>query len=212
MRWLLVPLALFAASPALAADPVPLSPYDWIGGIAPFRPAPVAAEHPLYRRVALEPVVGVPERVGATFNLVARAKEINAAIRATLDRSNLLAPDGGTPSTILKVSWVDFDLPFKISFSSSASVTVRYELRRVDTGQIIFRRDVTTTSRASGGPGDVRARSTGRAAILGNIAGAIWCLDKAAYGQAPQNCAAQAGGSIPIQTRTYVYQPPIPTR
>ncbi len=204
MRFALPLALLLAATPAAAADPMPLSPYAWMGGFAPYKPAPVAAGHPLFGKIALAPIVSMPNRVGGTFILVTRPKELTAALRETLAKSNMLAADGTAPKATLEVSWVDFDLPFKIGMSSKANVTIHYELKRVDTGEVIFNRDVTTSAELQGG-GDasIRARAAGRAAILGNVAGALWCLDQAAYGRAPMNCASQPLGSFTIQTTRF---------
>jgi len=69
-----------------------------------------------------------------------------------------------------------------------ATASLRYELTRIDTGQMLFGRNVTTKIDGSRSGAD-GGMSTRRAAIAVNFASAAACLDKAAYGRAPANCA-----------------------
>lgn len=194
-------------TPALARNAVPLTPFDWGGGFSRFGPAAVPTEHPLYGRIAVAPIIDMPNRVGSTFVLVTRPNEFNAALEQTLASAHMLAPDKTTEKAILTVQWVSFDLPFKISQSSEVTAILRYKLTRADNGKVIFQRDITTSASGSGGNATDRTRGIGRAALMANIAGATWCLQKAATGPAPADCSTKAlgGFSAPI----VVYSPAI---
>lgn len=198
---LLVPAA------AMAKPAVSLEPFNRGLSFTPEAPRPLPPEHPLYHRVALDPLAGVPARVGPVLNTIASGREFEDALRQSLIAANFAASDGA-PKARLTVTWLNFDAPMKISFSSSATSQLRYELRRIDNGELIFSRDIVTQTRASGGNAVDRFKGTGRAALQANIASALLCLDKAAYGTAPQDCALHPTGSFraPIMVAVPVYR------
>jgi hypothetical protein len=192
MRFFFLAAAAIAIIPASArADDVPLSP---IG--LPFQPgAPkaVAADHPLYHRIALDPVADMPNVVGAsaTGGIMGAAKRssFEKALRETLEKLNLLAPSESEAKVRLSPRWINMEAPFKISFSSRAIVRMGWSLKRIDNGQPLFDRDISTAAESKGGSGSERAIGVGRVALMTNIASAVRCIDLAAYGQAPQDCA-----------------------
>ena len=181
-------LAIATVAPA-QAKVVSLQPIGLPFG--PDGPKPVTPDHPLYRQVALEPVADMPDKVGRFLVPITSAKEMNEALRQTLDHANMLAPPGAQPKARLLVRWGGLDAPQKISFSSEAAATLSYTLIRVQNSEQLFRRDIRTVSRSSGGDASDRLKGNARLAILTNLASAIVCLDKAAYQQAPADCALQ---------------------
>jgi hypothetical protein len=189
MRWTLIALGLAAAAPtdAALAKSFPLQPIGL--PFAPESPTPLPPTHPLYQRVALDPVADMPDKVGKFLIPITSAKEMNEALRQTLERANMLAPPGVQPKARLLVRWVGVNAPQKISFSSEATATLSYTLFRVENGQELFRRDISTASRSTGGDASDRLKGTARLAILTNLASAVLCLDKAAYQRAPADCA-----------------------
>lgn len=209
MRLILIPAALVVSTtPALAAD-VPLSP---IG--LPFKPGtprPVAPEHPLYHRIAIDPVVDMPGVVGAgaTGGIMGAAKRssFEKALRETLEKLNLLAPNAADAKVRLSPRWIDMDAPFKISFSSRATVRMGWSLTRIDNGQRIFDREIATSAESKGGSGSERATGVGRVALMTNIASAVRCIDQAAYGQAPQDCALTPDFTYQAPTYRFIYVP-----
>ena len=140
--------ALLALAPqsALASDGVPLSPIGF--SFSPSAPAPLKPDHPLYRRIALEQVADMPGVVGgkATLGLAGAAKRssFEKALRETMNKLNMLATTDAEAKVRLSPRWIDMDAPFKISFSSRASVTMGWSLTRIDNGQLLFKRDITT--------------------------------------------------------------------
>jgi len=189
MRRFLTLVACLAAcaSTSTLAKSFPLNPMGL--PFAPESPRPLAPDHPLYRQVALDPVVDMPGKVGSFLVPITSAKEMNEALRDTLDRANMLAPPGAQAKARLVVRWAGLNAPAKISFSSEATATLSYSLIKVENGQELFRRDIVTASRSTGGDASDRLKGNARLAILTNLASAVLCLDKAAYGQAPANCA-----------------------
>jgi hypothetical protein len=191
MRYLLIPASLLIAAPVAAKPLVPLAPpvgaaVHSVGA----GPRSVPADHPLRGRITVEPVAAMPKRVGSLLIPVAKPAEFDTALKLALEHSNMLAGPEAAPKARLHVTWRWLDAPAKIGFSAKARVAIAYELRRIDTGQTIFQREVTSEARTTGG-GDasLRLRHNARAAIQRNIAGAITCLDLAAYGRAPADCA-----------------------
>lgn len=195
---------------AVAARPIPsLNPFSGSLGFAPERPRAVAPDHPLFGRITVEGVQGMPGRIGSFLMPVTSAAEFNDALRDTLAGANMLAASPGAARFRLRVSWRRFDLPFRISVSSRAQVAVHYELSRIDNGQVIFSREIATGAQARGGNAAERARGTGRAAVATNIASAALCLDKAAIlPPQQQSCLLSPVGSFsaPIAVSVPVYR------
>ncbi|MEC3948356.1 hypothetical protein [Sphingobium sp. HWE2-09] len=210
MRTILFAAAAIAISPAcaMAAD-VPLSPMG-----LPFKPgAPkaVAPDHPLYHRIALDPVADMPGVVGAsaTAGIMGAAKRssFEKALRETLDKLNLLAPNETQAKVRLSPRWIGMDAPFKISFSSEATVRMGWRLTRIDNGQRIFDQEIATSAKSKGGSGSERATGVGRVALMTNIASAMRCIDLAAYGQAPQDCALTPDFTYKAPTYHFMFVP-----
>lgn len=201
-------LVMAATTPAAARPRIALDPFAGTLDFAPERPRAVGSDHPLYRRVLFESVSAMPARVGPAFTPVSNAGEFNAAVRDAFAGANLLAASPGEARVRLKVTWRRFDLPFRISLSSRATVAVNYELSRIDNGQVIFSREIVTEARATGGDAATRARETGRAAIATNLASATFCLDRAAVQGAPANCTLRPIGrfSAPIVVPVPVFR------
>ena len=162
----------------LSLDPIGLP-------FAPDSPKPLAPDHPLYHQIALDPVADMPSKVGSFLVPITSAKEMNEALRDTLERANMLAPPGAQAKARLVVRWAGLNAPAKISFSSEATARLSYSLIKIENGQELFRRDIATVSRSTGGDASDRLKGNARLAILTNLASAVLCLDKAAYGQAP---------------------------
>lgn len=176
------------SSPVTAKPAFSLQPFDApTFALQGLRPLP--ANHPLYRRVRLEPIADMPAKVGGFLAPITNAQEMSEALRATLEGANMLAPDPATAKAQLSVRWVELDAPQNLSFSSKATASLDYSLVRIDNRQEIFRRSITTYARSQGGDGTKRFKGNARLAILSNLASAILCLDKAAFGQAPPDCA-----------------------
>lgn len=193
-------LVMAATTPAAARPRISLDPFAGTLDFTPERPRAVGSDHPLYRRVVFEGVSAMPARVGPALTPVSNAGEFNSAVRDALAGAHLLAVSPGEARVRLRVTWRRFDLPFRIGFSSRATVAVNYELSRIDNGQVIFSREIVTEAQARGGNAATRARETGRAAITTNLASATLCLDRAAVQGAPVNCALRPIGqfSAPI--------------
>jgi hypothetical protein len=190
MRLFLIPASLLLAAPAWAAPLVPLAPpvgaaffYGSAG------PRVVPDDHPLRGRIAVEPVAAMPKRVGSLLIPVTKPAEFDSAMKLALEQSKMLAAAGADPKARLHVTWRWLDAPAKIGNRAHASVVLAYELRRIDTGQTLFQREVRTESHATGGVASERIRHNARMAIQHNIASAVACLDQAAYGRAPADCA-----------------------
>ena len=187
MRHLLLAALIAVPSVAIAGHPVPLVP---IGiPFAPSSPEPVSPTHPLYHRIAVMPVAGIPKRVGGTFTLSIRQAEFDTALRDTLDKLNMLAPTDADARFRLTTTWGDLDMPFHIGISSHATARLSYTLARTDTGQSIFAREIATSAESKGGDATDREQETGRLALMTNLASVAVCLDQAAYGRAPADCA-----------------------
>ena len=203
-RALAVVATLIASSPALAGGNVSLVPFKGPIRFSPHMPQAVSAEHPLAGRVAVDPVANMPNSVGGFLNRFVSARELNRALADTLTEAGMRGGAEQTAPFRLFVTWVSLDSPFKIGILSKAAVTLRYQLRRSDSGAVIFQRDITTSAEASGGNATDRQRGTARAAIAANLAGAIWCMDLAAYGRAPENCALSPTGRFSAPIAVYV--------
>jgi len=196
MKKILIVMCLAAgAAPGAAAakSAVPLQPFGL--PFAPESPRPLSSDHPLFQRVMLDPVTDMPKKVGKFLIPITSAAEVNEALRQTLERANMLAPPGVQPKARLLVRWGGLNAPSKISFSSEATATLSYTLIRLENGQELFRRDISTVSRSNGGDAADRLKGNARLAILTNLASAMLCLDKAAYGRAPADCALTAQAS-----------------
>jgi len=180
-------LAVYASPSAALAKAFPLNPIGL--PFAPDSPKPLSPDHPLYRQVALDPVADMPSKVGSFLVPITSAKELNDALRQTLESANMLAPPGSQPKVRLAVRWAGLKAPAKISASSEATASLSYTLIRVATGEELFRRDISTFSRSTGGDASDRLKGNARLAILTNLASAVVCLDKAAYMRAPADCA-----------------------
>lgn len=210
MRTLLLAAAAIAFSPASAsAADVPLSPIGL--PFSPGAPRPVAPDHPLYHRIALDAVADMPGVVGtsATAGIMgaARRSSFEKALRETLDKLNLLAPSEAEAKVRLSPRWIGMDAPFKISFASDATVRMGWRLTRIDNSQRIFDRDIATSAESKGGSGSERATGVGRVALMTNIASAMRCIDLAAYGQAPQDCTLTPGFTYHAPTYKFLFVP-----
>ncbi len=188
--------AFVSANPAYAGGSVSLNPLKSSMQFSPHTPQVVAADHPLAGKIMVDPIVGAPEKICTFMNAFAHAKELNAAFSTGMADAGMASTGSIGGPFRLTATWVSFDSPFKISASSRAAVTIRYELQRVSSGAVIFQRDITTSAESFGGNAADRQRGTVRATISANFAGAIWCLEQAAYGNAPENCAVSPVGSF----------------
>jgi hypothetical protein len=196
MRHFLLPASLLVAAPALAAPLVSLTPpvgaaFHSIG----VGPRSVPDDHPLRGRIAVEPIAAMPKRVGSLLIPVTKPVEFDTALKLALDHSKMLAGPDAAPKARLLVTWRWLDAPARISARADARVAIAYELRRIDNGQTLFQREVRTGSRATGGAASQRIRHNARMAIQHNIAAVVSCLDEAAYGRAPDDCAAWVRGA-----------------
>lgn len=197
-----------SSSPAAAGDSVSLVPFGNTIRFAPFAPAVVAPDHPFAGRIRIDPIVGMPGRIGSFLNTFVRAKELNEALDATIGLTGMRAKAPTSAPFHLTVTWLTFESPFKISFSSRAKATLRYELRRTGSEELIFRRDVVTSAESSGGDASTRQRGTVRATLAANLAGAIWCMEQSPLGKAPTNCTSNPVGrfAAPITLTAPVYR------
>jgi len=197
---ILATLLAVAAMPAVAGSgDIPLVAIGL--PFAPETPRPVASTHPLYQGVEVGEIEGLPSTVGSSaLNFIAAAKRssINAALRESFERMNMLSPEGGTPRMRLVVSWRDSHTPFRIGGRNTATATMRYRLIRIATGQQLFDREVTTAAEGGGVDASMRDNGIVRAAIATNFASAANCLDHAALGTAPANCALTPRFSVSI--------------
>lgn len=188
MRSIIWPIILIAA-PAIAHPvslAVPIDPQILFGASGP-RSLP--ADHVLRAHVAVAPIAGAPDKIGKFLLPITNARELNEGLSESLAHSGMLDEAAGKPVFRLVPTWEAFDAPSKISFSSRASVTIHYRLERIDTGAVVFARSITTASESRGGDASDRLKGVARLAILTNFASAIACLDHAAYGTAPIECA-----------------------
>lgn len=184
MRLLLVLRLTVGLVPTAAlANDIPLS----VIGLpfAPEAPKPVKPDHPLYHRVTVGDVEAMP---GSIRFSIARPSTINEGLRDTLRRMNLLAPIESDARARLTTRWVSADGDSMFARGKSASVAFHYTLSRIDKGSVIFDRQIDTGAKTSGSaPGG--SMQTLRAAVAVNFASMAYCLDKAAYGNAPNDCA-----------------------
>ena len=202
---LVLPLGIFAliATPALAAlNDIPLVAIGL--PFTPETPRPVAATHVLYQHVQVAEIEGLPATIKSSrLNFIAAAKRssVNAALRETFERMNLLATDGGVAHFRLTATWEGSETPFHIGSHNQATVTLRYRLVRADNARVLFDRRITTS--AAGGGADASMRNNGivRAAIAANFASASNCIDHAAYGTAPSECALTPKFSVSVVRR-----------
>lgn len=198
-RTLILGLALVATP--VGADPGDL-PMVAIGlPFGPETPTPLDPGHALYQSIEVGEIEGLPATIkSSSLNFIAAAKRssVNAALRESFRRMNLLAPDPATARKRLAVSWGGSRTPFHIGTHNATSVTFRYRLTRIDNGLLLFDREITTS--ASGGGADASLRDNGivRAAIAANFASVANCLDRAAYGAPPADCALTPKFSVSV--------------
>ena len=192
-----LPILLLAAAP-LDARPVPADiPLVAIGlPYAPETPVPVSPKHPLYHRVSVSEIAELPSALRWS---VARLSTINKGLRDTLERMNMLAPEDAQAGFRLVAHWGDIQPAGVFSGPGIATASLRYELTRIDTGQMLFNRNIATRIDGSKS-GPYGAMNTRRAAVAVNFASAAACLDKAAYGRAPADCALSPKFSV-VSTR-----------
>lgn len=205
-----VSIAIRQAFPAGAEprDEARVAPSNDISMVAiglpftPEEPTPVDASHPLFHDVAIGDIQGLPATVkSSSLNFIAAAKRssINAALRETFRRMNLLAPDPVAGRKRLVVTWRGDHTPFHIGTNNATSVTLHYRLERGDTGRNLFDREITTSARGGGANASMRDNGIVRAAIAANFASAANCLDRAAFGTAPADCALTPQFSVSIE-------------
>ena len=204
LKRLLLPLLLLGTP--LAADArLPLAPTA--PGVFPVPVPAVAADHPLRNRVAIEPVAGMPRRVGSWLHPITNPAEFDAALRQTFRDTAMLAEAGAAPRARLVVTWREIDAPVRIGAGSRATVLIGYELRRIDTGATIFQREIRTHSSSRGGDASERLKANARAAILANIASATLCLQRAAVASTPDDCAIDIQGRMSWGGRVPLHRP-----
>ncbi|MET0361522.1 MAG: hypothetical protein ABW048_07200 [Sphingobium sp.] len=199
------------AATLMALAPAPLTaapgeiPLVAIGlPFTPESPKPVVPTHALRDRIAIGEIEGLPATVGSSkFNWIAAAKRssINAALRESFHRMNMLAPDDASARHRLTVSWVGSHTPFRIATRNSGTVTMHYRLVRIDSGQLLFDRDISTSAEGGGADASMRDNGIVRAAIAANFASAANCLDRAAYGEAPADCALKPSFQVSVVRR-----------
>ena len=73
--------------------------------------------------------------------------------------------------------------------------------RAIDDGRELFDRDVTTSAEGGGVDASMRDNGIVRAAIAANFASAANCLDRAAFGDAPGDCALTPRFSVSVVRR-----------
>lgn len=168
---------------------------------APEAPTPVGSSHPLFHDVTIGEIQGLPATVkSSALNFIAAAKRssINAALSETFRQMNLLAPAPAAGRKRLVVSWLGDKTPSHIGSGNTKSVTLHYRLERVDNGQTLFDREITTSARGGGVDASMRDNGIVRAAIAANFASAANCLDHAAFGTAPADCALTPQYSVSV--------------
>lgn len=192
MRILPVLLLALTTTPAVAGkEDIPLV----IIGLpfSPETPTPVAPTHPLYHRIEVGEIGDLPSAVRTSaLNIFAAAKgsSVNEALRETLRRMNLLATESTGARTRLTVTWRGTDTPLRFMVSRNAArATLHYRLVRIDNGQQLFDREIVTSANGGGVDASMRDKGILRAAIAANFASAANCLDRAAFGTAPRDCA-----------------------
>lgn len=168
---------------------------------APETPRPVVDTHVLYRHLQIAEIEGLPPTIKSSrLNFIAAAKRssVNAALRETFERMNLLAPDGGIAHVLLTATWEGSKTPFRIGSHNEAMVTLRYRLVRIDDARVLFDRRITTSAAGGGADASVRDNGIVRAAIAANFASAANCIDHAAYGTAPNECSLKPKFSVSV--------------
>ena len=195
-------LALIVSPAAAAAGDIPMVgiglPY------APETPTPLAATHPLYQRIDVVDIEGLPSIVKSTsLNWIGAAKRssVNKALRDSLNDMHMLAPDATAARVRLTARWVGSHTPIRIATRNRASVTLHYRLVRIDNGQELFNREITTSVEGGGVEASMRDNGIARAAIATNFASAANCLDRAAFGSAPADCALVPKFSVSVERR-----------
>ena len=199
---LALPLLALTSASAAAQDNIPLVAIGL--PFAPETPRPVAATHPLYHRIDALEIEGLPPTIkSSALNWIAAAKRssVNAALRESLNRMNMLSPDAAAARTRLTVKWIGSDTPFRIGTSNRTSVTMHYRLVRIDNGQSLFDREITTWMDGGGVDAGLRDNGIVRAAIATNFASAAYCVDRAAFGAAPAGCALAPKFSVSVVRR-----------
>lgn len=190
MRYRLALFALVAVPAGAVANDIPMVAIGL--PFAPETPRPVAATHPLYRHVEIGEIEGLPATIGSSalnFIKAAKRSSVNTALRDSFQRMNLLAPDAGAAHVRLSVRWIGSRTPFHIGSHNTTTATLQYRLTRIDTGQVLFDREITTAAEGGGVDASMRDNGIVRAAIATNFASAANCLDHAAFGKAPSECA-----------------------
>lgn len=184
------------AVPAIAHGPNPDIPLVAIGlPFAPETPKPVSPDHPLYHRVAVSEIEAMP---GSVRFSTARPSTINDGLRDTLKLMNLLAPTDAEARVRLVAHWGGMAVPSKfMARTKQVTTTIGYRLTRIDSGAVLFDRQIETTvdERGAGLDGGMGAA---RAATAVNFASMAACIDKAAYGRAPDNCALTPKFSVSV--------------
>lgn len=189
-----LPFALLGA-PAARAD-IPLVAIGL--PFAPEAPHPVASDHPLYHRVQVGEIVDLPGMIRFS---AAPPGRVHKALRETLEQMNLLAPTDADAKVKLVATWGGLDSPAKFLMpGTQTSATLSYRLSRLDNGQILMDRTITTTLAGKGSAYD-GGMGMARGAIAANFASAAMCMDKAAYGHAPQDCALQPLYGVSVERR-----------
>jgi hypothetical protein len=201
---------LFSVAVGLFATSAVASPGDDLPMVAiglPFQPEtprPVTATHPLYHRVEIREIDGLPATVkSSSMNFIAAAKRssVNAALRDSFQRMSLLSEIPSAARFRLTVKWLGSHTPFHIGTHNTATATLHYQLARIDNGQVLFDRDITTSTEGGGVDASKRDNGIVRAAIAANFASAANCLDHAAFGTAPADCALTPQFSVLVERR-----------
>jgi hypothetical protein len=197
-----IALTLVAAPVGGAANDIPMVAIGL--PFAPESPRPVGASHVLYHHIEVAEIEGLPPTIGSSslnFIHAAKRSSINAALHETFERMNFLTPANGGAHVRLLVAWEGSKTPFHIGSHNQATATLRYRLVRIDNARVLFDRSITTS--VTGGGIDASMRDNGilRAAIAANFASAANCIDHAAYGTAPDECALTPRFSVSVERR-----------
>lgn len=196
MRYIAIALLVLAApTPVSAGTNIPLSAFGL--PFAPEGPKPISPEHPLFHRIAFEQIENLP---GSTRFSVARPTTINNGLRDTLKHMNMLAEDQADAKARLIVTWVSIEPSSLFLARDTASATLAYQLVRMDNGATIFQRTIKTTIEASGSHLDT-SMGARRGAIAANFASVAACLDKAAFGTDPADCALRPLFKVRVDRR-----------
>lgn len=168
-------------------EDVPLAPFG-----LPFEPVTLRAvpsTHPLHRKLELAPLEGAPDHIDWFLQRVVSAKELDGAVRTTLDKAEMLASSGEKPEYRLTVRWLGLDAPMRVSFHSTATATLRWTVTHIPDGEEVFSSEVATPYETGGGDAARRRRAVARFALLTNIASGVTCIDRAATAPPPSDCA-----------------------